>query len=264
MRMHTPDLSLATSYIPACLCVLKSALVFFLFLFSPLRGWIGICSLLVTDRILWNRLNPILDVNAVAFALAGGLAITRMREHVVDSMFQWFVIVPWGILTGIQVIGAARLTRSTEIIAAAMAVSMLSCMHQDTEPPMILALRAFAFTVGNTVLAYLSIVLMDDFSDTYIHISRTLVLLLGEWRLSLGWLAFYFICMGQQIRNKHFAASEPQYLTAICVKECASYPSVECDSAVTPGKLLAPVQTLDETGLLREALARKGKMVSHA
>jgi hypothetical protein len=259
--MHTPDLSLASSYIPACLCLLKCTFVFILFLFAPLRGWIGICSLLVTDRILWNRLNPILDVNAVAFALAGGLAITRMREHVVDSMFHWVVILPWGVLTGLQIIGATRLNKSTEVIAAAMAVSILSCMHQDTEPPMILALRAFAFSVGNTVLAYLSIVLMDDYSDTYIHVSRTLVLLLGEWRVSLGWLACYFFCMGHQIRSKH-CIPEPQHLSSVCVKECAAYPDIVCDNP-TPSKLLAPAQPVDETGLLREALARKGKMSTH-
>ena len=251
--MHTPDLSLASSYIPACLCVFKSTVVFALFLIAPVRGWIGICSLLVTDRVLWNRLNPILDVNAVAFSLAGGLAITRLREHVVDSLFAWAVIVPWGVLTALQVLGVTRWNKSVEIIFAAMAISILSCMHQDVEIPSVLALRAFAFTVGNIVLSYLGIVLMDDCSDSYVHICRTLVLLLGEWRVSLGWLAVYLLCMGHQIRSKHCAAPEP-----IPFHNAPQYTEPACE-IITPSKLLPPTPTVDEMGLLREALARKGK-----
>jgi len=251
--MHTPDLSLASSYIPACLCIFKSTVVFTLFLVAPVRGWIGICSLLVTDRILWNRLNPILDVNAVAFSLAGGLAITRLREHVVDSLFAWAVIVPWGVLTALQVLGVTRWNKSVEIIFAAMAISILSCMHQDVEIPSVLALRAFAFTVGNIVLSYLGIVLMDDCSDSYVHICRTLVLLLGEWRVSLGWLAVYLLCMGHQIRSKHCAAPEP-----IPFHNAPQYTEPACE-IITPSKLLPPTPTVDEMGLLREALARKGK-----
>ena len=260
--MHTPDLSLASSYIPACLCFIKSIFVFILFLFSPLRGWIGICSLLVTDRILWNRLNPIIDVNAVNFALAGGLAITRARENGVDSLFRWAVIAPWGLLCGLQVLGATRLHRSVEIIFAACAVSILSCMHQDIDPPEILALRAFVFVVSNIALAYLGIMLCDDYSDSYIHISRTLVLLLGDWKASVGWAAMYLLCVGYQIRAKAYVSPE-EYLHPSTPPPVQHYAESNCD-IVMPSKLQA-ISTVsssgsmaDETGLLREALARKG------
>ncbi len=64
---HPPDLSLASSYIPACLCLFKCTIAFVLFIFSPVRGWIGLFSVLCTDRILWNKAanSTILDVNAV-------------------------------------------------------------------------------------------------------------------------------------------------------------------------------------------------------
>ena len=61
---------------PARPCILKCACAFLLFVFSPGRGWIGLCCLLMVDRLLWNAAgvsSSILDVNAVAVALVGGL-----------------------------------------------------------------------------------------------------------------------------------------------------------------------------------------------
>ena len=265
--MHTPDLSLASSYIPACLCLLKSLVVFTCFLFSPLRGWIGICSLLVTDRVLWNKINPIIDVNAVCFALAAGLAIARTRTDGVHTnpLFHFVLIGPWAIMTGLQILGVTRLSRTYEVMFAAGAVSALSCMHQAIDIPEVMALRAFMFVVSNVSLAYLSILFVDDYSDTYIHVCRTLVILLGDLRVAAAWMSVCMVCVGHQIHsNSVFAtvnsSSFPTAQSPVPLQQCVmtSCHPPESDTTLLKSCSSTLIPVVDDAGLLREALARKG------
>jgi hypothetical protein len=259
--MHTPDLSLASSYIPACLCLLKSLFVFICFLFSPVRGWVGIGCLLATDRVLWNRINPIMDVNAICFSLAAGLAIahTRIDGVATNIIFHSALMGLWMLFSLIQILGFTRLGRAYEVLLAAAAVSMLSCIQQGADVPEIMALRAFMFVVSNVSLSYLGILFMDDCSDTYIHICRTIIFLLADLRIAGVWMSVYMICVGHQARSSSvFVHHAPlQQCVTVSATPAACCPAEEEPMLLKSGSSVSSM-IVDDAGLLREALARKG------
>ena len=201
--MHfPPDLTLASSYIPACMCILKSGFAFALFVVSPVRGWIGICCLLTVDRLLWNNQSGgILDVNAVVGALVGGLMVVHNRGEGLHSMLQLAVVVVWMLVSACQIIGVARIPRGHEIVLAGGCLTILSCLYQAQERVELVALRAAVFVVLNVTLPYLGVLLQQPDIDTYVNLCRTLVLLLGEPSQALAWLAIYFLCIGYQLRG---------------------------------------------------------------
>ena len=262
--MHTPDLSLASSYIPACLCLLKSLVVFICFLFSPVRGWIGIGCLLATDRVLWNRINPIMDVNAICFSLAAGLAIAHTRADGIQTnpVLHFALLGLWMLFSFVQIIGVSHLGRAYEVVLAAGAVSALSCVYQGADVPEIMALRAFMFVVSNVTLSYLGILFMDDFSDTYIHICRTLVFILGDLRLAGVWISVYMLCIGHQARSTvgfvpaHVPLQQCSVTSTSYAPSCC--PPEEEDTMLLKSGNSASSMVMDDAGLLREALARKG------
>ena len=240
--MHPPDLNLASSYIPACMCCGKSLGAFICFMFSPVRGWIALASILCADRILWNRHNPIMDVNAISSALVAGLMVVHTRFDGVRSNFEYAVILPWMLLGALQVLGVSKLPRSYEILYAACAMSLLSCTFQRRDENEIVALRSFVFVMSNVVLSYMGIMLMsDDHYDTYVYLARTFLILLGDWRIVTAWLAAYMLCLGYQFRMQKAAKHEE-----------AAHASPDESKA----------RCSEEAGLLREALARKGFPVS--
>ena len=201
---HPPDLSLASSYIPACLCLFKCTIAFVLFIFSPVRGWIGLCSVLLTDRILWNQStnsSTILDVNAVCVALVGGLMVMHARADGLKTLVHFGITGAWILLSSLQVLGAMRLHRAYEVLYAAFAVSALSCLFQTQERTELLALRSFVFVVANVTLPYLGVMLQQHEIDTYVNACRTLLILLGEPEIASAWTVVYILCIGYQIRG---------------------------------------------------------------
>ena len=241
-RMHTPDLNLASSYIPACMCMGKALSAFILFIFAPTRGWITIASILFTDRILWNKANTIMDVNAVCSAMISGLMVAHTRSSGIHSNMHYAIVLPWMLLSLTQVLSVSKFPKAYEIIYAACAVSILSCMHQGREESEITALRAFSFVVANTALAYLSVAITsEDQADTHVFVCRTFLILLGDWHVATGWVLAYFMCIAHHYRTSRRPPPKP------------AEPTI-------PDTCKGP----DETGLLREALARKGFTVQTA
>lgn len=211
---HPPDLSLASSYIPACLCVLKSSVAFVLFIVSPVRGWIGLVCLLAVDRILWNQSGGILDVNAVECALIGGLMVAHTRgEGVHANVLQLGVVGLWGLLSALQITGMGRLSRAWEVLVAAGCVTLLSCLHQSPERVELSALRAFVFVVLNVVLPYLGVMMQHADIDTYVNACRTAPILLAEPEQAAAWLAIYVLCIGYQVRS--IRPPEPQVIVHV-------------------------------------------------
>ena len=200
---HPPDLSLASSYIPACLCLFKCTIAFTLFIFAPVRGWIGLFSALLTDRILWNQAatSTILDVNAVCVALVGGLMVMHARMDGVKTLAHFAITGAWIILSALQILNATRLHRAYEVLFAAFAVSALSCLYQAQERTELLALRSFVFVVANVTLPYLGVMLQHPEIDTYVNACRTLLILLGEPEVASAWTAVYILCVGYQVRS---------------------------------------------------------------
>ena len=200
---HPPDLRLASSYIPACLCIFKCTTAFVLFVFAPVSGWIGLFTVLVTDRILWNRSanSSILDVNAVCMGLVGGLMVMHARADGIKTLAHFGITGAWILLSSVQILGVTRLNRAYEVLYAAFAVSVLSCLYQAPERTELLALRSFVFVVANTTLPYLGVMLLHPDIDTYINACRTLLILLGEPEIASAWVAVYILCIGWQVRN---------------------------------------------------------------
>jgi hypothetical protein len=255
-----PDLSLASSYVPACFCIFKSMTCFFIFLFSPVRGWIALASLLFTDRILWNQniTSSIIDVNAVCTALVGGLIVMHARESGVKSFVQHGVIAVWVSLSALQVLGTLKLPGAVEVITAACCVSVLSCLFQPREFSEIMALRSVVFVGANVVLPYLGVMLQNSEVNTYVIVCRTMPILLGCPEIAGSWVAVYMLCMGYQVRNskvKQFrcgythGSPEPQTSNASNQQQSVCNSTAVCH----PPNAVSS----EEANLLREALARK-------
>jgi hypothetical protein len=129
-------------------------------------------------------------------------------------------------------------------------------MHQAIDIPEVMALRAFMFVVSNVSLAYLSILFVDDYSDTYIHICRTLVLILGDLRVAAAWMSVCMVCVGHQIHsNSVFATAAP---ATVPLQQCVMTPCHPPEPDTTLLKPCSSTLVVDDAGLLREALARKG------
>ena len=238
---HPPDLNLASSYIPACLCVLKSTAVFILFMFCPVRGWIGLCCLLTVDRILWNQSNnPILDVNAVVCAMVGGLMVMHIRYENVGNFVTIAIVVIWTIVNSSQIIGLSRFGVHYEVVVGACSVTLLSCLYQAPERTEFLALRAFVFVISNCVLPYLGIVLQQSDADTYVNICRTMLFLLGEPEAAAAWFVIYFLCIGYQFRS---------------IVPKRTYTTMEPSAVVIAKQPALP--EADDQALLREAIANR-------
>lgn len=244
---YPPDLNLASSYLPACLCILKSMLLFLLFVLSPVRGWIGLCCLLALDRILWNHCSHlILDVNAVLFALAGGLMVMHARvDGVQNSVLEIIIVVLWQLVSASQIVGLSRLPRAQEIVFGACCVSMLSCFHQAAAGVEILALRTFVFVLFNVTLPYIGVMMQHEI-DTYANISRTMPFYLSGPEASAAWLAIYLLCIGHQVRKR----------TQLHDDDEAPVIAVHKSPPETPEP------SVDESVQLREALASRRKAVS--
>ena len=251
--MHQPpDLSLASSYVPACFCMVKCLFCFILFLFSPVRGWIAMVSLLLADRILWNQYNniTILDVNAVCVSLVGALMVMHAREDGVHSVTQLGIIAAWTLLSALQILGTTKLPSSVEVVAAACCVSILSCLFQAREIGEVMALRSFVFVMANVVLPYLGVLLQNAEVTTYVIVCRTLPILLGGPEIACAWVAVYVLCMGYQVRNSRGKqqrySPEPHAIPPTQQSVCTS--STACHSLSSNS---------EDASLLREALARK-------
>jgi len=252
MHHASPDLSLASSYIPACLCLGKSLAAFILFLFSPQRGWVALACLLSVDRILWNHASHLLlmDASAVCSAMVGGLMVVRTRgDGGIHSDLQYVVVAPWLLLSALQMVGVTRVPRAYEIVVAACAVSVLSCTYQRSDENEVTALRAFVFVFANILMSYVGVMVDDsgDASSSYVSVSRTLLILLGERHVAVGWAVVYLVCLSYQLRGGRRGAAKAS-------------PEDVCEVAqVVPSSSVANKGGCsEEAGLLREALARKG------
>ena len=274
MYLTPPDLSLASSYVPACFCLFKSMACFFIFLFSPMRGWIALVSLLFTDRILWNQninVSMIIDVNAVCVALVGGLMVMHARESGVRSIIvQLGIIAMWILLSALQILGTFKLPNSVEVIAAACCVSVLSCLFQSKEVGEIMALRSFVFVMANVILPYLGVLLQNTEVNTYVIICRTMPILLGVPEIAGAWVVVYVICMGYQVRksrakqfrdNYSHGSPEPTMMNNNnnIANNQQQQQSICNSTAVCHSNNLAASSSssVEEANLLREALARK-------
>jgi hypothetical protein len=257
---HPPDLNLASSYIPACLCVLKCTAVFVLFIFAPVRGWIGLGCLILVDRILWNQHHTtILDVNAVIVALVGGLMVMHARSDGLHSVLHIAVTAFWMLISAPQIVGVTRIHKSYEVMLGGCCVAILSCLHQTQERAELLAFRAFVFVVANVTLPYLGVMMQQHEIDTYVNACRTMLILLGTPEVACAWVVTYMLCMGYQIRgyprrSMPSSQQEPDEPTSVVVHSFSSKPSPPLPSA-SGASSSAAVQ--DEATLLREALASR-------
>jgi hypothetical protein len=210
------------------------------------------CTLLITDRVLWNTHNCILDVNAICTALVGGLMVAHTRSDAGTATAVGLIFtVTWMLTSTLQVLGVTRLHRMYEVLVSALAVSILSCVFQAQEAPELMAIRSFMFTTANIVLPYMAIVFHQPDADPCVIVCRTLPILLADSELACGWIAVYMMCIGYQARriNKLYDG-----------KPSIVYDPRNCEVVVTDKPSAQPSSSSsgdDPSALLREALARK-------
>ena len=268
----SPDLNLASSYIPACLCVVKCALAFVLFVLSPIRGWIGLCCFAIVDRLLWNNTQTmIIDVNSVVVSLVGGLMVVHARASGVHGLTHLAVIALWMMVSAPQITGISRLQRGYEVLLAGACVAVLSCMFQAQDRPEILALRVFVFVLFNTGLPYIGILMQQqlDTDSTYVNVCRTLLILLGEPEIACLWVVVYIICLGYNLRAVTPPLSNHGNSKRIhdYVQDLRLASSTSCTPAFESEHTIAiqskdrfdsdPSSSDDPSTLLREALANR-------
>lgn len=256
---HYPDLSLASTYIPGCLSLLKCSLAFAAFCLAPIKGWIGLCCLLIVDRILWNNNGGqwwIMDVNAVSCTLVGGLMISHDRTTAIHMPIANIAVeAAWALVSALQVTGVTRMPRSYEVLLSACAVTVLSCLHSQHERIELMALRAFVFVMANTILPYLAVMLQQHDGDTSVNnICRTLLIMLGEPEAAAAWTVVYMLCVGYQVKNGKEGASSSKRCMAMMM-ESAYQQQQSC--AQSQGGGGTDQSDAEAQALLREALARR-------
>ena len=225
-----------------------------------MRGWIAMCTLLVTDRVLWNKHNSILDVNAICTALVGGLMVARTRSDAPTATVVGIIFtVAWMLVSTLQVLGVTRLHRTYEVLMSALAISILSCVFQGQEASEIMAIRSFMFMTANVALPYMGIVLFhqpDADSPSCVIVCRTLPILMADSELAGGWVVVYMLCIGyqaQRINNNGGSVIRPSSLACYDGK-----PEVVVVVAEKPSAPLPSSSSGDDSAQqLREALARK-------
>lgn len=127
--------------------------------------------------------------------------VMHARAEGVRTLAHFGITGVWILLSSLQILGATRLHRAYEVLFAACAVSVMSCLYQAQERTELLALRSFIFVVANATLPYMGVILQYSDIDTYVNACRTLLILLGEPEIASSWVVVYILCIGYQIRN---------------------------------------------------------------
>jgi len=133
--------------------------------------------------------------------------VMHARSDGIKTLVHFGITGAWILLSSVQILGATRLHRAYEVLFAAFAITVLSCLYQAQERTELLALRSFVFVVANSTLPYLGVMLQHPDIDTYVNACRTLLILLGEPEIASAWVVVYIICIGYQVRNTSSGAT---------------------------------------------------------
>jgi len=129
------DLNLASSYVPAFVCVTKGLFLCVLSLYLiPVGGLPALCALVLMDRVFLNS-DFILDVNAAVFAVLCAFVTNHDRSQFgIRTPASYFVGGLWAVLASAQLIQPGTLRPRAELYAYALLTVLLSATHHAVEP----------------------------------------------------------------------------------------------------------------------------------
>lgn len=191
------DLSLASSYIPVFICLIKSMIV--CFSTTGLLYYGGICALVVVllfDRLFFNS-EFIVDVNAVLGAVAWSLVSTHERHHrgFYDSSIFVFVIVvnlAWVMIGTVQICKPLIFKNKNEHFFYgffALALSFTHCSHEHLLHQVIRILM-YNFSIFLQVYWQISTFQEEQLSA---NLMRNAIILVGYQPISAGACFLYFV-----------------------------------------------------------------------
>lgn len=149
------DLSLASSYVPAFVCILKSSVFCVLSIYLiPLGGFAGLCTLLVMDRVFLNS-DFIIDVNAAVAAVLWS-QISHYERHTKELRAPVFVAISvvWLAVAMHQLSRPGVFKPRFEVYAYAFLAILTTFTHQTVEPLYYSLLRTLAFDSAVLVQIY--------------------------------------------------------------------------------------------------------------
>jgi hypothetical protein len=157
------DLSLASSYVPAFVCIVKCLVVSSLaYLLLPLGGISALGVFVLMDRVFLNS-EFIMDVNAVVFAtLWSQLANHERLLH--GYRFQGSVVLSaaWCAVALVQLLRPSTLRGKSELYVYAVLAICVAATHVPREPFAYVAARTFAFDLAVLLQIYWHIAVGQD------------------------------------------------------------------------------------------------------
>lgn len=150
------DLSLATSYIPAIVCQIKTLLFCTMTFFLLPHGGLVFQSLLVMlDRTFFNS-DVIIDVNAFLSSLFFLMILNHERNHngaVVSKTTLYIVSSTWISLV-IYHLAYQKFKIRTELLLHSLFIALISVIHFETETFTITITRALLYNTSLLIMIY--------------------------------------------------------------------------------------------------------------
>jgi len=217
------DLSLASSYVPAFVCISKClACTILAFWLVPIGGLSVLCVALLLDRVMWNC-DFIIDVNAaVAAVLWAEFAAHERSHHGVPGPVALTLSTSWALLATTQV-ARPRMGQRGELLWYALLAALLTCTLSPQEP--------LAYRVART-LCYAATVLVQIYWQLSTQAEEPLVLSL--------------------LRHASILAASPLVAAAACVA-----PNIAVAVRWRPAPSQPAIDPDVEAAALREALASR-------
>jgi hypothetical protein len=224
--MELPDMKLASTYIPACWCVLKTIAFVALFLLLPVSEYAVVICLLLLDRISFNIKNLIIDVNAICQTAVVGLVINehRHQEATPFAGVKHILIAALSLLTLIQMTKFTRLWFAVELTAVCVAIPVIIHVPMLQENYEIKCFRVLCFISANILTSYLSIYAHEMPPPYFVCACRTIVVMLADAYVFPVWYVGYMfvliVCTHLATKSNEMMLKDEDYDTG---KTCAGY-----------------------------------------
>ncbi len=153
--MSMVDLSLASSYVPAFICILKSLVICVLSIYLiPVGGFAGLCAILVLDRVFLNS-DFIIDVNAAVAAVLWS-QISNYERHAKGLHAPAFVAISvvWLAVALHQLYRPGVLKPRFEVYVYASLTILTTMTHQSSEPLTYSLFRTIGFDFAILIQIY--------------------------------------------------------------------------------------------------------------
>ena len=181
------DLSLASSYVPAFLCLIKCLVVTSIaHVLVPVGGLCVLGFLLLMDRVFWGS-DFIVDVNAVVLGVLWGQVANHERHHYgFRTQASALLSVGWCCAAAALLVRPMGLRSRVELQVYVVLAACISITHMSLEPFSYGVVRALGFNVAVLLQVYWHIsigheepLVLTLFRYGFVLVGMPLVALLG-------------------------------------------------------------------------------------